>query len=588
MFTAKFDPQVFFQRTENVALQVPAGEVFGLLKRSLNLPPQWASLVTRTTGDHEVVPAGAEVDGRDAEAVLFVRVTPLDVAIEEENITSRDGFACRAVVGVRLSVIPERSELLSFQKSMLGSRRVAQAGGVASYLQPAVRAALARIAAEQDAAVLVDASGSEAISVAIAKDLDGPCFAAGLVLERRPTVRFESSSYRKVEEVQHAAAVRRAEHEAARPVEEALRKARTEHVDHLTSLLSRLRELAAASPDVDLPELLRTFSERQRGELYEALFAAEAPSTKTQWVVAAAGDELLFFDARTLGAPTRRLKVAGAAGPVRSIQTANHGNGDRALLVGAATGVYVWKVDRDSPELTLLVVDAPPVRGGFNAAALLGERLFATHSELGLCEWRLGEPTSATRRFASMTDQAKTVRDVEFLDGDLYFAVDDRVLCTRADDRSDTPAHIFTGSGSAVTVICPTAEGLFAGNSDGDILRWTAGRDAEPELIHRGMNRAAESLWVLSTHGVRRLVFTDTSSRIHVRVLGDSFTCAYEAGGQTLRRVEAAPDLLVATNDLRDRLICWSSGQPDQPIATINVAALCGRSIQDACLVPTV
>jgi len=53
-----------------------------------------------------------------------------------------------------------------------------------------------------------------------------------------------------------------------------------------------------------------------------------------------------------------------------------------------------------------------------------------------------------------------------------------------------------------------------------------------------------------------------------------------------LRRVEVAGDLLVATNDLRDRLLCWKPGQPDRPYVTVPVGALCGHSIQDICLVP--
>ncbi|MCH7808217.1 MAG: hypothetical protein IIB60_03235 [Planctomycetes bacterium] len=90
---------------------------------------------------------------------------------------------------------------------------------------------------------------------------------------------------------------------------------------------------------------------------------------------------------------------------------------------------------------------------------------------------------------------------------------------------------------------------------------------------------------MLSSHGVKRLVFTDTSLHVHAQVMGDSFSCRYEAGGQTLRRVEVAPDLLVATNDLRDRLILWSPGKPDRPRATISVSRLCQRSIQDVCLI---
>jgi len=587
MIAAKFDPQSFFQRTENVALHVPASELFGLLKRTLNLPSQWAALVARTTGDHEVVRSGDSVADDDAHSVMFVRVTPVDVQLDESELVSRDGFACKVEMKARLSIIPERGELLSFQKNLLGSRRVAQAEGLASYLQPSLRAALAQFTAGHDAADLLDARISEAVAGALADALEPACFAAGLMLDRPPTGRFESSALRQVQQVQRTAAVRQAEHEAARQLDEALQKARSEHVDQLASLLTRLNELAAASPDVKLPDLLRTFSERQRGQLYDALFATEKPATKTQWIVVSAAEELLFFDPTSLGSPSRRLKVDGPAGHARSVHITATPDGRTILLVGAATGVYLWPIDQSSPELTFLVPDAPRVRGGFNAAALIDDRLFATHSELGIYEWNVTEPTSGKARFESMTRGAKAVRDVELLDGDLYCSIDDRIIRWTADDPADRPARIYTGSYSIITALCPSTDGLFAGNSDGDILYWPAAHDAEPDSLHHGQKRAAESIWLLASHGVRRLIFTDTSHRVLTRVLGDTFTCHYEAGGQTLRRVEVAPDLLVATTELRDRLICWTPGKPDKPFASIALASLTGRSVQDVCLVPT-
>jgi hypothetical protein len=228
------------------------------------------------------------------------------------------------------------------------------------------------------------------------------------------------------------------------------------------------------------------------------------------------------------------------------------------------------------------------VRGGFNAAAAVGDRVFASHSELGLCEWNVGEPTSAKPRFESMTRGAKAVRNITFFDGDLYCSIDDRVIRWPADQLDDQPTRIYTGSAATITALCPASDGLFAGNSDGDVLHWPEGRDTEPERLHTGSKRAAESIWLLSSNGVRRLVYTDTSLHVHACVLGDTFACRYEAGGQTLRRVEVAEDMLVCTNDLRDRLICWAPGQPAKPSATIGVARLCGHSIQDVCLVPQI
>ncbi len=588
MAGSKFDPQLFFQRPDNVALHVPASELFGILKRSLDLPSQWAAMVRRTTGDHVVVQAGGQVSGTDVEDVLFVRTTPVEVVLEEEGIVTGDRYQCRAELRLRISVIPERSELLSFQSVVLGSHRVVQAAGIARYLQPALRAALAQFAAQREAAEIVDARSTEPISAAMAEALKAPCFAAGLVVDGRPSAKFDSKTLRQVQDAEQEAVRRHAEHKAARELQEALERAQARHLDHLASLFTRLKDLADASPDVELPELIRAFSEQQRGELYEALFESEPVTAQTQWLVVGAGDELMFFAPSSLDSPSRRFRVEGEAGPVRSIHVAKSADGSVTLLLGAATGVYRLPIDRVEPDMTLLVSGLPSARGGFNAVAMVGDRVFASHSELGLCEWDINDPASSRSRFESITRGAKAVRGVQFFDGDLYCAIDDRVIRWAADQSTERPTHIYTGSMTTITALCPTSDGLFVGNGEGDVLHWPTSRDRKPDRLHTGLHRPAESVWLLSTHGVRRLVYTDTSLHVHARVLGDNFECRYEAGGQTLRRVEVAPDMLVGTNDLRDRLICWSPGQPKQPTATLAVSRLCGHSIQDVCLVPQV
>jgi hypothetical protein len=584
----KLDPQRFFRLPDAVAAAVSASELFGLLTRSLNLPAPWAALVTRESGGHVMVQAGGIVEGRDADEVLFVRTGTFDVHLEESGVITKDRFQARADVQLQLSLIPERAELLSFRQAILGSRRVVMAADIVRYLQPSLRAALARAGAELEAGSLVDADSSDAVSTALAEAVEGPCFSAGLTVSAPPTARFDSQTLKQVRQTQEEAARRRQEHEAGRQLQEARERAQTAHMDHLASLLARVEELASASPDVELGDLIRTFSEQQRGEVYEAIFASEPAKAQTQCIVVAVGDQVLFFDTQTLDAPNRRLTVAGAPGPVRSAQTVTGPDGRLTLLLGAATGVYRLPIEGAEPDLTLCVQDAPSVRGGFNAAVMVGDRIFATHSELGLREWHVDKPNEAKSKFESMIRGAKAVRGVAFADGDLYCSIDDRVIRWRADDTEERPSRIYTGSGGTITALQPTPDGLFAGTGDGDVFHWPKGRDTEPERVHTGSRRAVESLWLLSSHGVQRLVFTDTSVQVHARVLGDSFACRYEAGGQTLRRVEVAPDLLVATNDLRDRLICWTPGEPARPFATIGVARICQRSVQDVCLVPKV
>ncbi|MCH7482004.1 MAG: hypothetical protein IIC31_04135 [Chloroflexi bacterium] len=584
--STKFDPQLFFQEANNVALRVAGSELFSLLNRSCDLPSAWAAMVTSETGEDKVVAPGGIVQGGQDDTVAFVRATPIDVAFETETVQSRDGFSCKAEVRASVSVIPERSELRSFLNAVMGSRRVAQAKGLTAYLQPAVRSALGQCVSRFDAASLVNARACDDVADAVAESLKAACFSAGLTQVRPPTVRFESTGLRQVQKERESAAARKVKHDSAHELQRALGRAREEHLDDLASTLGRLSELATASPDVGLPELLRTFTESQRGELYEALFAADTPASTTRWIVVAAGDELLFFDPHAGEAPARRVKVGGVAGPVRSIQVITNAQGGAELLLGAATGVYLWHVDGEAASETYFVEHAPAVRGGFNSVTIAGDRLFASHSELGLCEWKLSDPSSMTVRFERLTLNARAVRGVQALDGVVYCSIDDQVIRFAAGDPTDVPQQVHTGSDGTITALCATPEALFAGNSHGELLRWSGGSENAPEVLHRGMKRPVESVQMLASHGVRRLVFADTALYVYARVVGDSFTCHYEAGGQTLRRVEVAPDLIVATNDLRDRLICWSPGKPKQPHATINVSGMIGRSIQDVCLVP--
>jgi len=581
-----FDPLRFLGLTESVALHVGAAEIFGVLKRSMDLPAKWAALVTRKTGEHVVVRESGIIDGNGADDVLFVRVSPIELSFDEEGIATRDGYSCSANVLCRVCILQERGELQAFLRTVVGSHRVAQAEGVARFLQPAVRSALAKLAADYNVAQLVSPQGGEAISSAIVAALQAPCFSAGLRLVDVPGVRIDSKTFSQVRVAQEESARKSAEHAASRQVQHALEKAQAEHLDHLESLLSRLGKLAHDSPHAELPELIRTFSPQQRGELYGALFSSEQVGASTRWIAAAAGEELLFFAPDRTDAPERRLRLQGPSGPIRAVQFALDHTGRATLLVGAAIGVYVMPIDAAVPELVLSVPNAPSVRGGFNAVALAGDRVVASHSELGICEWNIARPAEAVSRFESMLRGASAVRDVQFFDGNLYCSIDDRIIRWPAESASDAPDAVFSGSTSPITALSATALGLLAGNSNGDVLYWRSRSQSGPELLHKGQCRAAESVWLLSSGGVDRVIFTDTSPRVRMRVLGDSFACEYEAGGQILRRVAVAQDLIVATNELRDRLVCWSPGEPARPRTVLNVTALSGRSIQDACLIP--
>jgi hypothetical protein len=586
MATSKFDPQRFFAEPAAVAAVATADELFGFLSRKVNLPPGVAALVTRRQGDHQVCPDGGELNGDNATEVLFVRTRPVELSWTEERITSADKFQATATIELQVTPVAERGEMLGFRKEILGSNRQADRDTLVRYLRSAVRQGLTRAAQQRDMDLLVDAKDHEAVAKAVADAVAGLCFEAGLMADPTPNVRFESSTLGQVRQAEEQTARKRQEHSAKRQLEKAIETAQQDHLQHLQGLLDKLKTLAADSPDVELADVIRTFSESQRGEIYEALFAASTDTPVTQWIVVAAGDELLFYDPASAQSPTRQVSLGGEVGPVRSVQSVHGPDTPRRLMAGAARGVYEVNPEGEAAVTTFSLGPGVEVRGGVNSVAVAGERVWATHSEIGLVRWSRTEPDNPERLLENLTRNAQAVRGVQFRQGKVYCSVDHHLLVIDADQPTEDNLRTCRGSDSLITSICPTPDGIYAGNAEGQILFWPHDDQSSVRIIHSGSRRPAESLHLLILGGISRLFFTDTSLAVHARVIGDSFACRYEAGGQTLRRVEVAPDLLVATNELRDRLILWKPDKPDTPIGTIGVARQTTRHIQDVCLPP--
>ncbi len=583
--TARFDAKRLFNDVDAVAAVVPASEVFSLLTRALDLPPAWAALVGDVQGGQRFFAPGEVVPRENADELLLVRVTPIDLRVQESGLVSRDKYQFDAEVRVRVALIADRGELSSFQNTALGSKRTATSDTLAQLLRPDIRSALIDVVGESNAETLITDADRHTWSDRLNAALKPVCFRAGLAVDAAPSVRFDSPTFRQVRVSQEQTARHQAEHQARRQLEQAIEAAQVEHLDHLESLLARLKDAADSSPDVELPELMRTFSQRERGEMYEALFAADSVQA-TRWIVVATSDGLYWFDPASPGEPARAVDVVPEVGGIRSVHCLRSSASDQRLLLGAARGVYEFVPEGTDPAAIYVADRQREVRGGFNAVALAGRQLWASHSELGLVRWDRTAPDRPEPVLESQTQAARAVRGVLFHEGKIWVSLDDRVASLPADAPGSEPDW-YTGSEATITALAVTPGGVLGGTADGRILHWRFDEPRAPQTLHTGNRRSVESIHVLSTGGVDRLFFTDTSLAVHARVRGDSFTCRYEAGGQTLRRVEVMPDLIVATNDVRDRLVCWSPSRPDQPRAVIPVARLTHHSVQDVCLVPT-
>jgi hypothetical protein len=407
----------------------------------------------------------------------------------------------------------------------------------------------------------------------------------------------DSKSFRQFKQQQKALERRKDRRSARAQLQQAARDAQDAHAAHLVELLQRLKTLDEESPHAGMDDLLRTFDEAQRGELYQALWAAPEAARSTNSIVVACGEELLFFDPDFLERPARSVDLSGPAGGLRSVSRVSDAQGRGLLIVGAACGIHTLDPTSGLAKRTYVVPSEGEsqlagMHGGFNAAALAGEYLFATHSEIGLCRWHIDRPEEYMLLVPDLTQGARAVRHAQFAVGAVWLSVDCDAfalppaiaMSSGEDSEGKEEIAAYSGSRTVITALALTEEHVFAGNAGGEVLRWETDQRTDPTVIYRGNQRPVEGITLLPAFGVDRLFFTDTSTSLHAQVIGDAFTCRYQAGGQTIRRAEVAPDLVVATNETRDRLFCWPTASPSSAPSVVMVSQITGRSIQDFCL----
>ena len=584
--TTQLDIERIIHDDRMVAAFVDGDRLFGVFTRTLPVPPGWIAVASLKGGGERMARSGDALDGTDVSGVLLVRATACDVEISTASVSTSDHYLCDVRTRFALRVLGEPAEREAFRKNVMRSHAQLTVDRLAEYVTHPVDQSIRQAAASRTARELIDGDADAAIVAAIEAELKGPCFTGGIVVEGVVRVDVSSDGYEKVRTAQERAARRLGEHQAQRRLQEAIQTAHTDRIEHLETMLTRVSALAEQSPDVELPDLMRAFDQVQRGQLYQALFAAEAGHRVTQWLIVAAGSQLLFFDPAHCGSAARTVAIEGQAGALRSVQWAEV-DGRPRLLLGAANGVYVMAPGADKPETVLLFGDSESAAGGVNAVAAHKGRIVATHSKRGVTMWSIRESGPPVALCSDLTRGAPAVRAARF-DGDrFYCSVGERIVSLPADDLKSKPTIVTTLT-SVISTLATAGGSIYAGTSAGEVVMIPVDEPERQQVIHAGSHRAVESIHVVEQGPVARLFYTDTTLAVFARVIGDTFTCRYEAGGQTLRRAEAAADYLAVTNDARDRVMVFATHSPEQPRAVIPVTQLTGRSVQDTCLVPQI
>lgn len=543
------------------------------------VPPAWVGLVHRPGRGYSTVASGEslEIDGK--ELAHLVRTTELLLEWQWPDLPAAGGAKVEARVTLRAHILPELGDLISFVNATDECGAVVSRESLLRLFEAGAREAIAERAREKTLVELAEAGVKMEIAKAVEETIRAKAFTLGLEITAPPRLEIGGLALERMRRLRQDAALHE-EEKALREKARASQKAEREvRLAELGTVLDRIEALRRKQQGLGLKDLLHSFDVADRADLFCAYLRREAAGMTTRWIIVAVSNGLILLDPKEPTRIARRIALEGAPGAVRSVQSLRG-----LILVGAAMGVYSIRLNDFELEREYVVNEPEAVRGGFNAAALGGDDLVASHSELGLRRWSWADAEPRPPLFPDLTAGARAVRAVRHDAGRFYAAVDQRILVWPPERNPAVPEAILNGAKGLITALAVGAPGIFAGTAEGDLLHWRSSESPRPEVIVKGRGRAIESLHILGAEGLYRLGFSDTSIQFYERIVGEPWALEYSSGGTTLRRVEMASDLLVATNEMRDRLVLFHVGECDHPVATVNVGQLTGHAIQDVCL----
>ena len=546
------------------------------------IPDAWMGLVETRDGRRRFVPAGEDPRAERGDQLVLVRNRPITVPLDVTDCRAACGNTVSATCELLVRWNADEHDLAALRKALLTQHELTLDGLANVVADAGGQTALQQLIRRHPAAKLVHEDQRDALLDAACEKLKRFLFETGMVLDRVAKLELSSESLARHEARERQAAERVERIETRKMVEQAALAATQRRLDDLGGLLEKLKTAAEADVQVQWRDLLPALSPAERGRLLENLWRITPDRKTAEAIVVVAGKECVWLDPANPEHVTRRVTLGDELGGLRSVTACP----DRQLLaVGASRGV--WTVNAANGDVTgkYEVPNAGEPQTGFNAAALAGERLFATHSQLGCWCWPLDRAAEAHALLEPVDGVPKTVRAVTTTeDGRLLFAADDCVHIFDAEGQS--LGGLDTG-GKVIHCLAVLENAVYAGTANGMLLEGTLDETRELWLVVHRAPAAIETVQARRWSDLVELVIPAGVQGV-CGVYGEEGVVTRLLESRTpIRRAWACDDLILALNELRDRLIVMNANLPDRTGRDVPIARLLGHSIQDAAIVAT-
>lgn len=555
------------------------------------VPDKWMGLAEHPDGRRRFVPAGETPRLSAADRLTLVRNRPIAVALHEPDCPAAGGHDIRATGEILVRWGAREDDLAALRRTLLHDDALTLARLAAALLDDGLRAALYAFIRTGDATALVGHDVRDEALRFLLQDESVRRFAfeTGLSIERIAKLDFHSEGLAHERAAQRDAQRRVERIQAREMVEQAALAATRRRLGDLAGVMEKLKAASAADSNLRWHDLLPALSPAERGRLLENLWRLTPDRRKTAAIVAVAGDKLLWI---APGAPDRIERQVSLPDDLGGLRCAIHCRQRDWLMVGAARGV--WALHAQSGEIAARfeVPGVEPPRTGFNAVAVVADRLFATHSALGCWSWPLSAPTDGRAILEPQAGVPRSIRCATTAEEVCVAVASARpTLLLAADDclhTYDPAADELTAIGTADDVIHSVAvleNQAFVGTAGGRLMQLDLRRPDDWWQAYR-VRGAIESISPRRWTDLVELVIPAGPEGVLGLYVEENVTVRLLDAPLSIRRAWAADDCVVGLADSRDRLIVMDTNSPDRRGREAPIARLTGHSIQDACLVP--
>ena len=504
-----------------------------------------------------------EIARRDLRGIHFAD-EPLPVYLGPIAVSCDDQHDLRVALQLRVAIRVESVDRRAFTDLLMRQREVATTQDVASYLSPFLRGVVQDECASPAATLVAEAYRAGFLD-RLRKALDAAAFDAGLIV--LPPFRLEVSSpslqaERQVQ-AERARAVQRADEQLAQ-------------VRHASDVMKEFASLRNAAPEARASSLLERIAPADRSSVLLATLAAGAAESAVETVVAVAGDSLLILG--TDATQPKASTLPNSLGPLRSLRTCTIG-GRQRLLIGARCGV--WLTDPSNPTDSVAYQNrASQSMLGFNAAAIDGEILYATHADAGLVSWHLdnGDTPIAV---AARVESAAGARQLQALgEGGVLFTVGNALEILQNGE-----SFRVTGNSThpIIAIINDGKEPLIV-HADGVVSRFESSTRQLRMVatVSGSLSGAALLPWI----GGSRLLVARDAGGIECIGLEDSVVHRYRSPySGAVRAIAAGSAIVVALTNDRQRLMTWNPGEARDPNRDFHISSLVHHRLADVAVI---